>query len=816
MASSKTFWLLITDYANWSISIERNVFGIHNNPNRLSGMVKGDEYVVYILGVGFCGYGEVNGEWFESSIRIWDDKLYKYRFPISSPKLSNKVLPGAAIKDRLEFVKEKNKWKSYLNRGVSRISERDLGLIKSELLKSTTTIDEINENVFESKHLSTIEIGDELHERIERLLVNMGFSILESNKTGPGADITIEDPMSKSCKIIVQCKNTGRIGSPTFPSLERLIDEYDTKKKKANAEVAILVLGGYKVPNDISYSKTLIDQGIVLWTNSTIEYYEDLVSKIKSFAKYQFLSDLSIKIKFQESKLIDAVMLEQNGTRFFTFAAEPNWLLKTCSVVRRASFGDELHGYQRLLDKSRITKQIPEYLKTDNWVFPNPIVLSTKHEQPIKFRDGKLSLDSVYGNYWVIDGQHRLYSFANADSLNSDQKILCTLFDVGSMATDRGKAESMLTQIFIDLNLNQRTVNKNLLLELQAHLGTEDVPVTIVLKLQNTEFFKNSIRGYSVKNGTINLTTFATNSAIKSILSEKSRIYTKNTASREERVDQGYVFLKKFFKTIAENFPAEWKDGENYVFKTDKGIRALLNLCVEIISKEGDIDELLEKAISALKKSFANSNYNLQNESFKNKYAGEAGAKDLAKEWSIYINQIIPGFYRESSRSTLAEYVQEAGNQAQFQSVVDKIKDWFSTLEGDVYANLSHIDASTADLLKHLDKSKISTIKIIFSDVDQEKTFKEKIEELRSSGYQIILVKAKKKGGVGAVLHERFIGDETHNIDLGVDLKKQALANHGYTLRYERWSNSLELIQFKKIWDFAERGYELTINWGDE
>lgn len=416
---------------------------------------------------------------------------------------------------------------------------------------------------------------------------NMGFSILENNYYKSGPDIIIEDPQSKdNSKILIQCKNT-QSSDQTYPSVESLIDEYASKIKKNNAVAAIIVLSGFKLSKNINPMEVLETQKIALWTDNVIDYYEDLANKISGFSRYQLLADMKLKLKFGGNCSFDALKVRQNKYRFYIFTVEPKWLLKTTSVVRRLNFSGSIGGYQRLLKTNRVKKEIPNYLNDENWTFPNAIVCATQPDVNIDFSSGKIKFPSRYGLFWIIDGQHRLYAFSNSNARNNKlNKIICAVIDTQFLGEDY---EAKQAKIFMDLNMHAKRVDRSLLLELKSILGLEDIPLQIVLKLGEKNIFKGAIKSYSAnKKGSINLATFATNQAIRTLTSKKGPLLSGKNLDNLDIDDYCFTKIFNYFKKVSEIFKKEWSKPSEHILKTDRGIRGLLKLYIKIIDKYKD------------------------------------------------------------------------------------------------------------------------------------------------------------------------------------------------------------------------------------
>lgn len=155
-----------------------------------------------------------------------------------------------------------------------------------------------------------------------------------------------------------------------------------------------------------------------------LEYYSELQEMIGDYAVYNFLADYGIKPSYEEKFQVVATKTKMGPYTVYNFCANPKELLKFSYVARRRSQKEKF--YQRMLDKNRI-KKIQNFLDNGG-MFPTNIIISLK-EGEISFKKmdlpensnselGVLTIKNSYSACWIIDGQHRLYSFAKAESGN--------------------------------------------------------------------------------------------------------------------------------------------------------------------------------------------------------------------------------------------------------------------------------------------------------------------------------------------------------------------------------------------------------------
>lgn len=802
MSNNGNAWLIVCDKANWEIAEEKGIFGINNTPGKLRDIKVGDPYVLYLSKIGFVGWGTITQSYFVSEFRLWEDKLYKHRFGISKLKQSSQnALPGAAIKDDLSFITEKNRWSVHFKSGLQRISLADLEIIKDALSKTQTAISSIR---------TTKEIGDELHDRVVRLFEDSGFSILHSNKSMEGPDIIVEDPTTGAKgKIIIQCKNTDRKPAEAYPSLGNLLDEYANKKVRFEAAAAVIVLSGYKVARGVDLNEYLEKFNVAVWTDDVVEYYEDLAKKISGFSRYQILGDLGIHAQFDEEYIADAIQIHQSKYKYYIASVSPDWLLKTTTVLRRVNYSGVINGYQRLLDKKRITKDIPSYLSSGKWIFPNAIICTTKLQGGLEdaFKDGKLRLASRYGSWWVIDGQHRLYSFAHSGVRNDpNAQLILTLIDSSSFGDD---AEAEQAGIFVNLNQQAKKVQKKLLIELENILGLKNPNVQIVFGLTKKAVFKDSISGYSEKSGQISLVAFAEDQSLKEYVSACKLRFGDD---KDKIIEHGIKELNDYFVIVSEVFKEEWNDAE-YILKTDRGVKALIALLLKIRDRKPETTSLPDwqrQVLSALRIS----GMPLRNEHWVGEYLGGGGGKKFANDMAIYISKEIIDFEPSVKEETLDQFLSPVGDS----TGSDKLQEWMPRLEGSIRVQQMHIDRSTFSYLRFLRQERVKEVRVIFGDIpkDEKEHVLSEIERMRNDGYKIVLTRAQKPLTDGGLFHLRWIGNDNYCIYTDADIKHGALRNSGISLRFVKWNQSPQIKQFDDFWAFASnnpRGVRLDYDW---
>ncbi len=219
-------------------------------------------------------------------------------------------------------------------------------------------------------------------------------------------------------------------------------------------------------------------QNIKRVTENELPYYTQLVEHLGRAARFQFLAEF---LKDQlvpglENMKVPATRGKLGGNHFYSFVTTPRHLLKVAFVNHRTLDDPEGHPtYQRLIQKSRL-RDIGAFI-TAGGFFPNNLLINFIKEPRFEILEkdittgvhyGQLYLPSTYKSAWIIDGQHRLYGYANLPDQYLDEKLIVLAFS--------GLKKNEEADLFVTINHEQRSVPKNLLDDLEGQLkwGSED------------------------------------------------------------------------------------------------------------------------------------------------------------------------------------------------------------------------------------------------------------------------------------------------------------------------------------------------------
>src|SRR5258706_6550612 len=319
-------------------------------------------------------------------------------------------------------------------------------LVAEELAKGWT-VAQVNAS---TSRLSKPKSHDKvLEDRVWTLMYRMGFSDL-SGAGGAFQLLNANDPKGPDNQIdvvaidsevafAVECKSSEN--PKKFADFSTVRAKHVALKDKFSRSVAAQIPADHKRVSRFAIwtSKIIMSEndrirantaGVTLLDEKDLEYYELLILQVGTAARYQFLADVlqgrgipGLEIK------IPAIRAKMGGSTSYSFSISPEYLLKIAFVSHRArGKASDIDAYQRLLKKSRL-RSIRQYI-SDGGIFPTNIVVNIAESRWLTFDRGKqegddknatfglLTIRPAYRVAWIIDGQHRLFSYADHPSAN--------------------------------------------------------------------------------------------------------------------------------------------------------------------------------------------------------------------------------------------------------------------------------------------------------------------------------------------------------------------------------------------------------------
>jgi DNA sulfur modification protein DndB len=478
----------------------------------------------------------------------------------------------------------------------------------------------------------------EFEDRVWSMLARMDFDYLngdtplrliyshEKNIPGRKLDVFASD---KETALIIECKSAKELRRR---DLQTVINDLVTVKRGSNPFIQKLYQNEKRkvkyllVTNNIILSdmdrERLKAEKIEHFNQDDINYYEQLTERLGEAAKYQLLGRLfkNEEIPQLENK-VPAIKGMMGGYTYYSFSLEPEKLLKIGYILHRTETTNEDDGYQRMVSKSRL-KEIEEFLNNENepGFFPNSVIIniSTKKEDPLVYTLLKgeehnseiaepviLSLPKNYHSAFIIDGQHRLYGYANTQWKYKNS--------IPVVAFENLPPEKQV-ELFVQINSKQKPVSKNLLITIVADLmWNSDKPKDAITSLKSKLLQRLGEKDDSplykrikiAENSKTDLTCITLDYILSNGLN-KSNYFPKYQKGKvislghlwfdpaiegySKMLDKSYLFFRNIFNYIKENLEFQWNLGNNEGGLIATNIGALIVIRI--------VDDILEHLVS--------------------------------------------------------------------------------------------------------------------------------------------------------------------------------------------------------------------------
>jgi len=345
----------------------------------------------------------------------------------------------------------------------------------------------------EKKHKTTTRLYRQkthdslLEDRVWILMYRMGFKIL-SGEGGAFILITPDDPKSPENQLdvvavddevafVIECKSGSK--PRKFDDFSRDLAKHVAHRANFTRYINKEHIGHAKRPTIFAFwtsniivteadSKRAEAEHVPMFNENDLEYYEDLVNQIGLAARFQFLADVLEGRQIPGLEItVPAIRTRMGPYIAYTFSVSPEYLLKIAFVSHRAKGqASDIDAYQRMLKKGRLGL-IKQYI-SEGGIFPTNIVVNINKQSWLTFDrskqeskgDGKsstfgwLHIRPSYRVAWIIDGQHRLFAYANHPL--SEKSLVSVMAFVELPASEQAR-------LFVDINAKQKKVKQSLL-----------------------------------------------------------------------------------------------------------------------------------------------------------------------------------------------------------------------------------------------------------------------------------------------------------------------------------------------------------------
>lgn len=418
----------------------------------------------------------------------------------------------------------------------------------------------------------------------------------------------------------------------------------------------ILALKNIEVRHeDIHYANE--SPRIYLWDDNFLDYYDDLFLKIRHYAKFNLLGEVGVKPEQQNKLQIPASMVTFDKTQMFLFFVDPRFLLEVSYVARRETRNERY--YQRIINKERLRK-ISTYVNTGH-ILPNNIIIAFGEnvEKGVKFHEmqsgfdikiqlaqfgvkyGILEFPKDYRSCWVIDGQHRLYSFIDVTKL----------VNVPIVAF-KGLPIEKQGEIFLDINKFQKPVSADLVWDLNGDMipsEPDGIISNVVKDLNSCDPLYHKIyipsKGLKTGGGLIKMASLCLSIKRMKLSSAVTHSKIKNPYfSADPEVTRKFLVkgLVCYFECLKKVLPEDWSLGDKGFILTDGAFGVTIKIFDKILDRCRDKgcpdDKDFIKYLSPLKELFEKE-YNTSEalKQLRLSVTSEGGKANLAKHFLLYI-----------------------------------------------------------------------------------------------------------------------------------------------------------------------------------
>ncbi len=331
--------------------------------------------------------------------------------------------------------------------------------------------------------------GVQFEDDVWCMFYKLGFRILNGDEKlviqwGPNKEDTQQldvVAVGDDAIFVVECKAAQTSVGHSFKTELNKMEQYMSGVAEALQQIYgngkrvkfLFASRNYRI-NDEDIAR-MANAGIFHLNDNSYNYINNLIKSYKESVIYQFYG-LMFKDELINDELIKIPVLKgkMGGRNYYIFSIEPSTLLKIGFVLHRTRVNDSMAPtYQRLLVPSRL-KGITKFIDGGGY-FPNSIIINfsaasedlkvkftpIKSEKDSQSEFGFLRIPNAYGIAYIIDGQHRVYGYAQSQH-KEDSTIPVVAFE--------GMESEEQLKIFMEINENQKAVSPSLRLDLEEDL----------------------------------------------------------------------------------------------------------------------------------------------------------------------------------------------------------------------------------------------------------------------------------------------------------------------------------------------------------
>jgi len=319
----------------------------------------------------------------------------------------------------------------------------------------------------------------------------------------------------------------------------------------------------------------------------------------------------------------------------YTFEASPYELLAVARVLRRDALPDLMqpaaNKYQRplLADKLRKIRKILQ--RDPDFIFPSAILAVLSSDCRYDENEQRLEVPERYGAVSIIDGQHRLFSYADDGvhaQIKDQARILITAIQFDD--AEEAKIAQLSARTFVEINTNQTSVPRTHLdaiaYDVLGETNARALAAAVVWRVNarmNTPlygFFQTSQTALGIVSTTTIVGTLkgiVDLEAITRLRKAQSgkalqrfqgyeRLFGRNildVTTPKVLIEMATAVVDQYFKRIAKTFKNDWpanRKRKGTCFENAKFVAAWIRLLREHIRRGSTWDEVQDSLTNIL------------------------------------------------------------------------------------------------------------------------------------------------------------------------------------------------------------------------
>jgi DGQHR domain-containing protein len=398
-----------------------------------------------------------------------------------------------------------------------------------------------------------------------------------------------------------------------------------------------------------------------------------------------------------------------------------------------------------------------------------------------------LTLPPYYGCAWIIDGQHRLYGYADIRKKQTETIPVVAFVNVSN---------SLESKMFVDINKNQKSIEANLLWDLYEDLylnatNEKEKQLYVISKIAkdlnhktHSPFYGHIAIPKDQNSGNITLTTVCTVLKQQKFVDPKEGLLFHNTYI--ETIDFASDRIAAFFDVIKEYMPHEWELGDRHYIRTNAGLVVLSGILRDIVecnlskAEKEDLDKF-KKAVRKFLEPLIG-HFKRADSDIINNYRGAGGAAQKSRQVRYELTKVIRDANIGFRSIWLEAFEEKLEEEKKFEKHNKGIEQFFENEESE---NLEFKGAIELDLNRYLKGDGQISLK---PELVNDGVLKTIVAFLNSKGGDLI-VGILEKSKFEDVYEEKLSSYPLNNgkIIFGIEMEYKKDGWDGYLQRLINW-----------------------------